>query len=126
MDTKQSDKGIYLRFITWSAFFGLVVFGMILWIGKSIVKNQTVDFPHLPLLTFGPNVKNMMKQVGMIQTSSFSSFFFFSFIHIKLPWSLMDQLANLVGILKAKAKHMQYTAKIKQRPLNIAGGSAQS
>lgn len=134
VDAIQSDKGIYLRLITWFAVVGTVLensspeafFGMLLCLGKSIVKNQTVDFPHLSLLSFGPNVKNTMQQVGMFQTSRFSSsFFLFSFIHTRSPWSLIDQFENSIVILKAKAKHTQYMAKIKQIALKIAGGSAQ-
>lgn len=53
-----------------------VIFGMLFCLGKSVVKNQTVDFPHLPLLSFGPCVKNMMQQVGMFRTSHFSFSFF--------------------------------------------------
>lgn len=64
-------------------------------------------------------------KLGWFKNPPFLLNFSFSFIHIKPPWSLMDQFENLIGILKAKAKHMQYMAKIKQIPLRIAGGSAQ-
>lgn len=74
-------------------------------------------------LSFGPNVKNMIKQFDRFQKSHFSSSYFFSFIHTRSPWPLIDQFENSIGILKAKAK--PYMAKIKQIALKMAGGSVQ-
>lgn len=105
LDAIQSDKGIFdsshgLHWLAQSLktvpqdFFGMT--------GKSIVKNQTVDFPHFSLLIFGPKVKNMMQQAAMFQISHFSSFFFCSFIYTRSPWSLIDHSESPIGILKAK------------------------